>query len=189
MLRWKGMLTKLAQVHKKKTEEVEKAFGKYDGFSCRGLLTTLELKDKMFEELNIKVDKDFDFLEFSMRQFSPILETHRFAKKISRRLPVGLLTNIHHGFYHRALHAGQIPRLRYRAVIQSCLLGKIKPEKEIYLHAQKEAKTPHNNILFIDDLPKNIEAAADLGWQTVLFETDNPKKSLKEINDLLGVRP
>ena len=189
MIRWKGMITKLAQIHNKKAEEVEGAFAKYDELSCRGLLTTLELKDKMFKDLNIKADKDFNFLEFSTQQFSPILETHRFAKKISRHLPIGLLTNIHHGFYDRALHAGQIPKLRYDAIIQSCLLGIIKPEKEIYLHAQKQAKVPHNNILFIDDYQKNIEAADALGWQTVLFETENPEKSLKEINDLLGVRP
>lgn len=46
-----------------------------------------------------------------------------------------------------------------------------KPAREIFDLAQAQFGAEPGELLFLDDLPSNIEAAAALGWQTWLFTT------------------
>lgn len=46
----------------------------------------------------------------------------------------------------------------------------IKPEKEIYEMVERESDLPPHALLFADDRPENIAAAANSGWQGHLFE-------------------
>ncbi|MFS4581406.1 HAD family hydrolase [Phaeobacter sp. C3_T13_0] len=48
-------------------------------------------------------------------------------------------------------------------------LRTIKPEAEIYAHLEQETGIAPKQLLFTDDRPENIEAAAARGWQTHLF--------------------
>lgn len=45
----------------------------------------------------------------------------------------------------------------------------IKPEREIYDELSKRYGIVPEEAVFIDDLPKNLEAAGRLGFQTILF--------------------
>lgn len=181
LFRWREVLIEIAVKHKKPVDEVFRVYTKYDEVACRGIISYQKLWENMYSDLGISSEKDFNFFDFSMEKFTPILESHKFIKKIAKHLPVGLLTNIHHGVYDHLREAGNIPDINYATVVQSCLLGKVKPEKEIYHHAQKKAKVKPKNILFIDDFAINVEAAQALGWNTVLFDTDNPARSIREI--------
>ena len=49
-------------------------------------------------------------------------------------------------------------------------LGLVKPDPAIYAHVEAETGVDPKGLLFIDDRPANIEAAAARGWQTHLFE-------------------
>lgn len=181
LFRWREVLIEIAVKHKKPVDEVLRVFAKYDEAACRGLLTSQQLWKKIHRELKISPEKDFDFLNFSMTKFVPIIETHEFIKEIAEHLPIGLLTNVHPGVFEQVRRFGHIPNLNYSAVIQSCLLGVVKPEKEIYKHAQKQAKVKPKHLLFIDDTEVNIKGADVLGWNTVLFDTNNPARSIREI--------
>ena len=48
-------------------------------------------------------------------------------------------------------------------------LNLAKPEPEIYHHAAEGLRTPHANILFIDDKPENIVAAIATGMQAIQY--------------------
>lgn len=187
LLRWRETLLELAKVYRKPIGDVEKAYLKYEELSLRGKIDTKLLWRKFCGDLKIKADDKFNFVEFSMENFLPIKQTHKLLKQLIGHIPVGLLTNVHPGFFERAIFHKHIPDLKYHAVVQSCEIGLIKPEKGIYLHAGRLAQAPHKNILFIDDLEVNVVAARSLGWKTVLFETDNPGKSIKEIKNILGI--
>ncbi|MCA0858597.1 MAG: HAD family hydrolase [Phaeobacter italicus] len=50
-------------------------------------------------------------------------------------------------------------------------LGTLKPEPEIYEHLERGSKVAPNRLLFTDDRPENIAAAAERGWNTHLFTT------------------
>lgn len=51
----------------------------------------------------------------------------------------------------------------------SAHLGCIKPEPEIYAHLETQEGLSGAALLFADDRPENIEAAAARGWRTHLF--------------------
>lgn len=56
-----------------------------------------------------------------------------------------------------------------------------KPDPRIYAHVETHSGHPPSTHFFIDDSPANIEAAADRGWQTHLFETpDKLRRDLSE---------
>jgi len=61
----------------------------------------------------------------------------------------------------------------------------IKPEKEIFDYALEKTSLSPNEILFIDDSEVNVVAAESFGWNSVLFNTQEPLESIKKIrNDL-----
>lgn len=46
----------------------------------------------------------------------------------------------------------------------------IKPDPDIYRQVEDDCNIPPEALLFVDDRPENIEAAAARGWQTHLFD-------------------
>lgn len=52
-------------------------------------------------------------------------------------------------------------------------LKMIKPDAAIYAHVEADCGLAPETLLFADDRPENIDAAAARGWQTHLFE--NPQ--------------
>lgn len=49
-------------------------------------------------------------------------------------------------------------------------LKMIKPDPAIYAHVEADCGLAPDTLLFADDRPENIDAAAARGWQTHLFE-------------------
>ena len=153
----------------------------YDSVACRGVITAEEMGKKLEKDFKVKDGQTIDIKQLAIDNFKPLKETHDFINSLINKYNIGLLTNVYHDVYDLVLKHGFIPNLAYRAVIQSCHLGIIKPEKEIFHHAQKKAGVPHENILFIDDYHINVKSAMELGWQAVHFDTYDPHKSIKEI--------
>lgn len=187
ILRWREIFDDMAIMHHRNVDEMLRVFAKYDTEACRGLIHSNQLWKNMCRDLGIKENKSFDFFQFTMDRFKPIPETHQLIKDISKKFPVGLLTNVHPYVFDHALKRKNIPKVDYKIIIQSCLVGMAKPEKGIFHHARQRAKVEHEEILFIDDYEKNINSAKELGWQTIFFETNNPKNSIKNIRQLLGI--
>ena len=56
-------------------------------------------------------------------------------------------------------------------------VGVRKPDAAIYRKLNSQTGVPAENIVFVDDRPKNLDAAAGLGFQTVQFGQSMPKSS------------
>jgi 2-haloacid dehalogenase len=86
----------------------------------------------------------------------------------SRGVQTFILSNIGHDTF-------DIARSRYPFLDEfdryyiSARMGVIKPEAEIYAMVEADCGLPAKSLLFADDRPENITAAADRGWQTHLF--------------------
>ncbi|MFA9476897.1 HAD-IA family hydrolase [Phycisphaerales bacterium AB-hyl4] len=66
-----------------------------------------------------------------------------------------------------------LDRLDYR--FASHLLGVAKPSPAIYEHVEQATSIAAERILFFDDLPANVAAAAERGWQAVqVTDRDDP---------------
>jgi putative hydrolase of the HAD superfamily len=67
------------------------------------------------------------------------------------------------------------------AIVDSCKVGARKPERRIFDIAAKLACSTLTENILIDDVPENCAAAQQLGWNAILFETNEQTR-----RDLLG---
>lgn len=76
----------------------------------------------------------------------------------------------------------------FRKMFLSYEMGVAKPSEKIFRMADESIGIPACDILFIDDSRANIEAAAKLGWQTLLFDPVADLRSAVEnkLNALRG---
>ncbi len=96
------------------------------------------------------------------------LELMRRLKAAGKK--IGILSNMSPDFHDRLF----VPRAaEYRALadaeVISGLVKLYKPERPIYDLMAQRLGLPGNRLLFLDDTPKNIEAARSYGWQGEVF--------------------
>ena len=65
----------------------------------------------------------------------------------------------------------------FDACFYSCEIGYRKPEAEIYSFVTEVLNIDGNQILFIDDLVENVEAARKQGWNAIVHD---PNKDISE---------
>lgn len=53
----------------------------------------------------------------------------------------------------------------------SCDVHLVKPEPEIYHHLLRQLEALPGEVIFVDDLPRNVEAARDLGIHALLYRS------------------
>ena len=58
----------------------------------------------------------------------------------------------------------------FRKEFISSRMKLLKPSPEIFARAQEEIGLPAEEILFVDDSPRNVEAALAAGWQSVCYK-------------------
>jgi FMN phosphatase YigB (HAD superfamily) len=183
---WKQVLTKLALMSKKSYEEVYAVYKEYDDDVCRGKIMPQELWEHFQKELQLSNKMD-NFLKWWSSNFSPIPAMHEIVVETSEKYKVGILTNIYTGIWKYYVKDGLIPEISYAAIVQSCDIGFVKPEIEIFKYAQSKAGVFPQEILFIDNALKNVDRAKELGWQAILYDVNNPQKSVAEIKQILGL--
>lgn len=87
----------------------------------------------------------------------------------ARGVPVYALTNFGEGPLALAEQAYPVLQEFDRRFV-SGELGVLKPEPRIYEILEEQTRHPADGLLFVDDKPENIDAAAARGWKTHLFE-------------------
>ncbi len=176
---------KLAQYAKKTPKEVKRFFDSHWMEACRGTIHPTEYARMLKRHLDLH-HKARSIGELWTDFFEPVPDVHDFVRRISQQMPVGVISNIEHGVFEKALQKGQIPNIHWTTVIESCRFGVIKPEPEIFRIAQRLAKVTHEEIFLIDDREENVEAARALGWDGVVFDKKRIDQSLQKIRNLLS---
>jgi 2-haloacid dehalogenase len=88
----------------------------------------------------------------------------------AKGVPVFALTN-----FGASSYAAAVPLLDFLSEFDreyvSGRMGVIKPDPRIYQMVEADCGLSGDKLLFADDKPENITAAADRGWRTHQFET------------------
>jgi putative hydrolase of the HAD superfamily len=87
------------------------------------------------------------------------------------RVLLGSNTNDIHARQFRRQFAGVLAH--FDALVLSYEIGHRKPHPGFYTHCQSLAETSPEEVVFIDDLPANIEAAKTHGWNAILYRPEN----------------
>lgn len=127
-----------------------------------------------------------DLTDFWTDHHIPILETHALAVELKKSYRLGLLTNAERGAMQHAARKGLLPDVQWDAVIDSSVLGVIKPERKIYEIAERMAGVDPEEIFFTDDVKEHVLAAKKRGWQGLVFDTGNVDSSIESIRKIVG---
>lgn len=160
-------------------------FGQHEDSITRGVITPAGFWQLCQQNFNLKDGQNFDFVTSWLSDLIPIPQSHAFAEKISNQYRLGVISNTYQDMFPLLVEKKIVPNLPFEPRLLSCQIGLKKPEAEIYQLAQEKAGLKPEQILFIDDTPSCIQGAADLGWQTCLFQTRRCQKSIEEIEKLL----
>lgn len=71
---------------------------------------------------------------------------------------------------------------RFDSLFSSCHLGVAKPDPQYFRKIRERLDVPSSSLILVDDTAANVEAAAELGWQTVLYRGP---ESLRELDNRL----
>ena len=82
-----------------------------------------------------------------------------------------------------------IDRSLFDAFIESTVEGVMKPNRAIFEITQSrlpEGIEPEE-VIFLDDLQENVDAAIEFGWTPIKVNTKNVQKAIEEMGRLLGL--
>ncbi|MDP2906638.1 MAG: HAD-IA family hydrolase [Nanoarchaeota archaeon] len=125
----------------------------------------------IFEELNIPKKHYKTFIQKIRQYQKPNEGAFQFLNFVkNKNIPAYLLSNSSYELVERPYKLFGLDNYFVRAFF-SHKLGVAKPDKKFFVAAIKSIGVSPSEILFIDDKKSNINAAQDLGLQTVLFES------------------
>jgi glucose-1-phosphatase len=117
---------------------------------------------------------------------------HELLKQVKGKYRTFLLSNInaiHYNYVHSYLQKefGMANNDElFEKVYYSHLVGKRKPEAEIFEQVLQENNLDPAETLFIDDSPQHLETAQKLGMQTYLMTAPDNLQKFFKANGLLG---
>ncbi len=182
-----NQLQKEIGVPEEKGREFEAFFSGCEAGICTGreIETALPLLKRRF---GVKIPQDYSLLTDG---FLPRLNANRsiwpVIEKVRKGCRIGLLTNMYSHMLDAIREKGILPRVDWDVIIDSSVVGMKKPDQGIFELAEKRAGAKGEEILFVDNTRKHIEAAERFGWRTLLydqFSLDEPNERLLEmLND------
>lgn len=175
--------TRLAEVSGAPADAIETTFWHYNDEVCRGEMTMDEFNKAFADTLGID---HVNWAEYYLKAVEPIDSMHDIVQWAGQHYRIGLLTNIMPGLVDAMLKQGLLPDVPYDVIVDSSVVGAIKPEAKIYDIAAEKAACPASEILLIDDARINLMAAEKQDWHVLWFDDYRPEESIARIKDTLA---
>lgn len=135
------------------------------------------LKDK----LGLKLPQDYSLLNGFVNRFEANPSIWPIIEKARHRVRIGLLTNMYPGMFSAIERKNILPNVTWDAIVDSSIELFEKPDVKFFELAEKRANAKHAEILFIDNSPGHVQAAAAFGWQTFLYDPSDHEASCREL--------
>ncbi len=169
-------------ITKESDEEFDRFYDEQEKEICGGKDVD-EIIPLIEERFNIDFPDGYSLFTDFINRFEKNQYIRLVIDKIKKKCRIGLLTNMYPGMLPVMVEKGIIPEVNWDVIIDSSVEGCQKPDLKIFELAQEKAKTEGENILFVDNKIKNINAAKDFGWQTFLYNPSDHKKSCADLLD------
>lgn len=117
--------------------------------------------------------EDTTFIDYEMIEL---------IKRLKHTYKTGLLSNSSIEYLRQIIRQHELEAL-FDVITVSAEVRLIKPDPKIFAHILDKLGVPATEAIFIDDNPKNVEAAAKLGIESIIYkEGIEPLK--KKLGDL-----
>lgn len=101
---------------------------------------------------------------------------------LADRYPVGILTNGFSEIQHAKLAQFSDLRARIQALIISDEVGYMKPHPHLFTHAEAQADTPPQHILYIgDSYTSDVQGASRAGWHMAWYRGDDDRATAANV--------
>ncbi len=134
-------------------------------------ISTLENFEIFYNEIAKELGLSATYLEF-VRLYLEIhdkidyyVDVANYEKSLKDKCYIGILSNL--TILDKERINKQVDLSKYDYVFLSFELGLEKPDMKIYERVQSEVPFAPSDILFIDDLKANVDAASKMGWNTL----------------------
>ncbi|MFN4190740.1 MAG: HAD family hydrolase [Pseudothermotoga sp.] len=103
------------------------------------------------------------------KYFHPTLNTQtvQIINHLKKAYRVVAATNTIESHYR--VHSTRSDYKFFDRVYASHLIGYMKPDPQFYIHILKQEEVTPTQVVFVDDTNENVEAASNLGIQSILF--------------------
>ena len=135
----------------------------------KGLIGPQEFFREVKKRLNLKISYD-EFLPIWNEIFFPKPETEEFIRRLDGSLRLVLLSNINKIHFEYLRKNFSCALSLFDKMILSCMVGFIKPQRQIYELAISQTQADRKNIIYVDDRKDLIEAATGYGINSIRFE-------------------
>lgn len=135
----------------------------------------------LVKELNLKIPEDYSLLMGFVNRFKKNEELWPLLSRISKEVPIGLLTNMYPRMMDKIKAVGLFPPIDWDVIIDSSVVKLAKPDTAIYKLAEEKAKVNVDKILFVDNSQAHLNIAKNRRWQTFLFDPQKNKESCNEL--------
>lgn len=161
---------------------VESVFWQYNDPVCTGEMSVAEFNKVFAQALGLP---KIDWQSYYLEAVEPITEMHELVRWAAENYRVGLLSNIGGGFVDDMKKHGLIPDAAIEVVVDSSVVGVIKPDPKIYEIAEAMAGVPAEQILLIDDQRGNLSPARAAGWHVMWFNDYDSIESTERVRTAL----
>lgn len=138
------------------------------------------------EKTGLVFQKNYSMLDDFIARFEVnpyIWQAVRKAQKLGKK--VGMLTNMYPRMLGLIQKAGLMQDIKWDLIIDSSVVGMQKPNEDIFEFAKQETGLKPEKIMFVDNLLINTKAAEKQGWQTFVYDDQNPEKASEELTKIL----
>jgi len=135
------------------------------------------------KKFHLSFPADFSLLADFVNRFESNKSIWPILERIKQDCKIGLLTNMYPRMFSAIVEKGIMPPVNWDVIIDSSIEGRRKPNSDIFELGEQKANIKKDNILFVDNKMKNINAAKDLGWQTLFYDTRDHKRSCLKLLD------
>jgi len=104
-------------------------------------------------------------------------------------LPLGALTNDLAAFHGPGWVERQAHLKLFDVIVDASLTGVLKPDPRAFADGAEALGLPAEQIVFLDDMPWNVEGARQAGLAAVRVPWEDPGPAIDTARDLLGLAP
>lgn len=133
------------------------------------------------EKFDMKFPKEFSMNQYFIDHFDKNSFIEPVIKEINIKSKIGILSNQYVDMFEGIQKKNILPKVKWDVVVDSTKVLLQKPDPKIFEYATNKAGVLKQEILFVDNSQKNIDAGIKFGWQTFLYNSANHKKSSEEL--------
>lgn len=181
--KWEELKTGMG-IKPDQAEAFSEIFDKYEPEVCVGR-DVETLVPILKEKLGLKLPDNYSFLHDFVNRFEKNESIWPVIERLTGKYKIGLLTNMYPNMLEEIYKAGLMPNTTWDVIIDSSIEKVRKPQTEIFQLAQDRSGFKGEEILFIDNGAKHVDAAKKFGWQGFVYDPTNTEKSNKDLEAIL----